>query len=350
MTKFTNIGTIWPHPDPREGRQHAIDGDPNVTLAVVRRLGRVTTSVVAEPVTTTWRPAFPVDVRATLWPLGRGGGDPCHQFGADGALWRTTLMATGPASYRLTARGLHEITCQAWGAGAEEVVAGLPDLLGGRDDPTAFEPRHPLLSESYDRNPGLRIPRTGRVMESLVPAILEQKVTGKQARIAWRWLVGRHGTPAPGPAPATMRVPPSGEVWRHIPSWDWHRAGVEPPQSRTIVTCARVAAQLDRCAELPLDEAYRRLQSVRGVGVWTAAEVAGRALGDTDALSVGDYHLSKVVGHALTGAPLDDAGMVELLEPWRPHRYRVVRLIESSPFAHAPRRGPRMTIQDHRRH
>ena len=101
---------------------------------------------------------------------------------------------------------------------------------------------------------------------------------------------------------------------------------------------------------IPPAEAHRRLRAVPGVGVWTAAEVAQRALGDADAVSVGDYHLSDVVGWSLLGGPLDDAGMVELLEPLRPHRYRAVRLIERTPGAGKPRFGPRMSIQDHRAH
>ena len=96
-------------------------------------------------------------------------------------------------------------------------------------------------------------------------------------------------------------------------------------------------------------DALARLRVVPGIGVWTAAEVAQRALGDADALSVGDYHLSAYVGWSLAGRPLDDAGMVELLEPWRPHRYRVVRLLECS-GVRKPRFGPRMTVQDHRSH
>jgi 3-methyladenine DNA glycosylase/8-oxoguanine DNA glycosylase len=93
--------------------------------------------------------------------------------------------------------------------------------------------------------------------------------------------------------------------------------------------------------------ANRRLSAVPGIGVWTAAEVAQRALGDGDAVSVGDFHLSAFVGWALAGRPLDDDGMVELLERWRPHRYRVVRLLECSGVT-KPRFGPRMTVQDHR--
>lgn len=298
---------------------------------------------------TVWRPQLPVDVARTLAPLRRGRGDPTHRVTEDGALWRTSVMASGPVSYRLTQRGLHEVRCQAWGAGAGELVGGLPDLLGARDLAEDFDPRHRLLVETAARLPGLRVPRTGRVVESLVPSVLEQKVTGKQARAAFRWLVVRHGTPAPGPAPEGMRVPPTADVWRYVPSWQWHRAGVGPQRSRTVCEAMRVAARLQETVGMAPADAERRLCAVPGIGVWTAAEIAQRALGDTDAVSVGDYHLSQFVGWALAGRPLDDDAMVELLEPWRPHRYRVIRLLECSGFA-KPRFGPRLTVQDHRAH
>jgi 3-methyladenine DNA glycosylase/8-oxoguanine DNA glycosylase len=290
-----------------------------------------------------------VDILRTLGPLRRGKADPCHRTEVDGTVWRTTRTNSGAATYRLTQRSLHEVHCAAWGDGAEHVVAGLADLLGGRDDPAGFDPGHPLLRQVAARNPGLRVPRSGRVLEALVPAVLEQKVTGHQARSAWRWLLQRYGERAPGPAPAGMRVPPPAEVWRRIPSWDWHRAGVDPKRSRTVLAVAQVAARLEECVGMASAEAERRLCAVPGVGVWTAAEVAQRALGDADAVSVGDYHLSQLVGWTLVGRPLDDAGMVQLLEPWRPHRYRVIRLVECSGLG-KPRFGPRLTVQDHRGH
>ncbi len=298
---------------------------------------------------TTWRPQLAVDVRRTLSPLSRGRADPTHQVTADGALWRTTCTDDGGATYRLVQRGLHEIDCEAWGPGAERVVAGLADLLGGRDDAGAFEPGHPLLADAHARHPGLRVPRTGRVFEALVPAVLEQKVTGKEARSSFRTLVLRLGEPAPGPAPDDMRVPPPVAAWRRVPSWEWHRAGVDPKRARTVCEAARIAPRLEQAVGMAPAKAERRLCAVPGVGAWTAAEVAQRALGDADALSVGDYHLSQFVGWALAGRPLDDEGMVALHERWRPHRYRVVRLLECSGFA-KPRFGPRLTVQDHRRH
>ncbi len=298
---------------------------------------------------TVWRPEHAVDVRRTLAPLCRGAADPTHRVAEDGAVWRTTLMPSGGATYRIWQAGLREVSAQAWGPGAAELVAGLPNLLGGRDSSDGFQPVHPRLRDAHAAHPGLRVPRTGRVVEALVPAVLEQKVTGKEARASFRRLVLQHGTPAPGPAPDGMRVPPSAEAWRHVPSWEWHRAGVGPQRSRTICLAMRSADRLEQAVGLSPVEAARRLSAVPGIGAWTVAEIAQRALGDSDALSVGDFHLSQYVGWALAGRPLDDAGMVELLEPWRPHRYRVVRLLECSGFA-KPRFGPRITVQDHRRH
>ena len=60
-------------------------------------------------------------------------------------------------------------------------------------------------------------------------------------------------------------------------------------------------------------------------------------------MSVGDYHLPNLVGSVLAGERGgDDARMLELLEPYRPHRARVIRLIESAGSAlWGARRGPR---------
>jgi 3-methyladenine DNA glycosylase/8-oxoguanine DNA glycosylase len=259
-------------------------------------------------------------------------------------------MQTGPVTYRLIQVDRTSVGCRAWGEGAAEFASTLPGLLGEDDDATGFVPEHPKLVEAHRRLPGLRISRTGRVFEALVPTILEQKVHGIAARASWRRLVTAHGAPAPGPAPDGMRVPPPAQVWRRVPSWEFHRAGVDPRRARTIVTCAAVADRLEQAVEMEPQDALRRLRAVNGVGEWTAAEVAQRALGDADALSVGDFHLAAVVGWSLLGHPLDDAGMVEYLKPLRPHRHRAVSLLIASGQAVKPKFGPRTPVTDHRRH
>jgi 3-methyladenine DNA glycosylase/8-oxoguanine DNA glycosylase len=261
----------------------------------------------------------------------------------------------GPATLYL-AQTADGVDATAWGPGAEWAIDGVPELLGARDDWSDIDlSPSPLLTEVRRRNPGLRLGRNRLVFEMLLPAILEQKVTVVEAWAAWRLLVRRHGEPAPGPAPDGMVVAPAADTWRFVPSWEWHTAGVGPQRSESAVRASRVAAALERTitgAGDVLDEAAvasARLRSLPGIGVWTAAEVTSRAHGDPDAVSVGDYHLASTVGMALTGSPVDDDGMLDLLEPWAGQRQRVLRLILLSGIAR-PRRGPRITIQDHRRH
>ena len=286
----------------------------------------------------------PASPGLTLSPLRRGRGDPCYQLGADGAIWRTSLMASGPVTARISRSAPGAVDCEAWGGGATEFVESLPGLLGADDDATGFTPDEPTIAAAHRRVPHLRLGRTGRVLESLIPAVLEQRVSGMDARRAWRVLVTKFGAPAPGPAPSQMRVPPSGEVWRRIPSWEFHRANVDPGRARTVVACARRADSLERLSARPPEQARAALVSLPGVGEWTAAETAQRAFGDADALSVGDYHLAKVIGWSLLGHPIDDPAMVQLLEPLRPHRHRAVRLLEVSGLARNPRFGARRAI------
>lgn len=286
----------------------------------------------------------PVSPAQTLGPQRRGPRDPCFQI-ADGAIWRTSLQRSGPVTGRISRESPDTVHCQAWGEGADEFVGNLPALLGADDDAGGFHPSHPTVALAAQRVPHLRIGRTGRVLESLIPAVLEQRVQGIDSFRSWRLLVTAHGTPAPGPAPDGMRVPPPAEVWRRIPSWEFHRANVDPGRARTIVGCAQRADALERLCTRPAAEARESLTSLPGVGIWTAAETAQRALGDADALSVGDYHLATMIGWTLLGRPIDDPAMEELLEPMRPHRYRVVRLLEVSRLARLPRRGPRLPVQ-----
>ena len=260
-------------------------------------------------------------------------------------MWRTTLLPTGPVAARISRAAPHAVDCTAWGEGAEEFIERLPALLGADDDASDFAPTDPTVAAAHRRVPHLRLGRTGQVLEALVPAVIEQRVPGADAFRSWRVLLTKYGTPPPGPAPAGMRVPPSAEVWRTIPSWEFHRANVDPGRARTVVSCAGRAASLERLASWPAGRAREALTSLPGVGQWTAAETAQRAFGDADAVSVGDYHIPKMIGWTLLGRPVDDDGMLEVLEPMRPHRHRVVRLLEASGLAYEPRRGARLPVQ-----
>ncbi|MEV7972815.1 DNA-3-methyladenine glycosylase 2 family protein [Cellulomonas sp. NPDC089187] len=280
------------------------------------------------PVTRTHRPDGPLDVRLTLLALRRGGGDPTLRIGAEGAVWRTVRTADGPATLHLTVRP-GEVTGTAWGPGAERVIAGMPDLLGARDDPRAFDPAgHLGLHRAARAMPGLRLPRTEDLVGALVPAVLEQRVLTIDAHRAWRSLVLRHGSSAPGPAPEGMRVVPDAATWRDVPVWDWRRAGVDDARTRAIRRAMSVARALEQAVDLDSTaELTRRMCAVPGIGVWTAAEVCRRVLGDADAVSVGDLHLPRLVGTAL-GRRVAQDEVMDALSPWAPHRARVVRLLE----------------------
>ena len=293
-----------------------------------------------------WAAPFPLDVPLTLSVHRHGGGDPAYRVAADGAVWRTSLTPGGPGTLRVRSRG-PVVTAQAWGPGAGWLLDTLPAQLGFHDDRAGFAARHPVIGELALRYEGLRVGRGGRVFEALVPAVLEQKVVGHEAHRAWRFLLRAYGSAAPGPAPAGMRVFPPPRTWARIPSWHWHRAGVEGVRARTIINAAAVAARLEEALDLGSGEADRRLRALPGVGPWTSAEIRQRAMGDPDAVSVGDYHLPNAVGWTLARRKTDDAGMLELLAPYAGHRYRVTRLIELGGSA-PPRRGPRMPVRDYR--
>lgn len=285
----------------------------------------------------------PASPRMTLSPQRRGSGDPCYQV-VDGAIWKTSLLPSGSVTARITTSAATTIDCEAWGDGAPEFLDRLPAMVGVDDDACGFAPEEPTIAAAHRRVPHLRLGRTGQVMEALVPAVLEQRVAGKDAFRAWRLLVTKFGSPAPGPAPERMRVPPAADVWRRVPSWEFHLANVDPGRARTVVGCAHRADAVERLSGRAPEDARTALMSLPGVGIWTAAEVAQRAWGDADALSVGDYHLSNVVGSTLLGHRIDDDQMIELLEPLRPQRFRAVRLLEVSGLARDPRFGARMAI------
>jgi 3-methyladenine DNA glycosylase/8-oxoguanine DNA glycosylase len=297
-------------------------------------------------VRTSYTPGREVSLRLTLGPLAQGRTDPTMQRDATG-IWVALATAAGSASLHLR-QAAGRIEGTAWGDGAEAAIEQVPALCGADDDDDGFDPtRHPLIAELHRRSPGLRLTRAARILAFLVPTILGQKVTGLEQTRAWRQLVTRHGERAPGPAPIGMRVAPSPDVWRRVPSWEWHRAGVGPQRADTVMRVVAVADSLERAVEADAAEAARRLRTIPGVGVWTAHETVQRSHGDPDSVSIGDFHLSKQVGTALIGRRVDDDTMLELLEPWRGHRQRVVRLIEGSGIGYE-RHAPRMTIVDNR--
>ncbi|OLL73955.1 hypothetical protein Ae168Ps1_2339c [Pseudonocardia sp. Ae168_Ps1] len=293
-----------------------------------------------------------LDLYGVLSPLRRGRGDPTWRTAGDGGvIWRVSTTPDGPATVAVRRRadgGEHgTVRATGWGPGAAWELDRLPSLLGADDDPSSFEAHHPLVAAAVRRRPGLRLGSSGRVWDTLLPAVLEQKVTGTEAHRSFRELAWRHGDPAPGVVPAGMRVPPTPAQVRDIPVWQWHRAGVDHARRSAILHAAVVAHRLEDAAGLRGEAGRVLLRRVRGIGVWTAAEIAQRAWGDPDAVSFGDFHVPNTVGWALLGHDLDDAGLLEVLAPYAPQRQRAVRYIEASGFRR-PRFGPRFSPRDYR--
>src|SRR2546421_145397 len=266
-----------------------------------------------------------LDLGATLGPLRRTGHDPCVRIGEREA-WRATRTPQGPATQRIQLRG-REALVEAWGPGAGWLSERAPALLGEEDDASGFVPRHPLLAELSRRFAGLRLTRSWAVLEALTGSIIEQKVPGAEARTSYGRLIRALGEPAPGPL-GGLWVPPAPETITRTPYEALHRFGVERRRAEILRRAASYARRLEECAAMEPAAATRRLRALPGIGPWTAAEVVGVALGDPDAVAVGDYHHPHMVAFALAGEERGtDERMLELLEPYSGHRGRVLRLL-----------------------
>ena len=295
-----------------------------------------------EPLRAIVRPPLPADLALTMGILAYGKANPCVRWDPDGSWWRATRTPFGPATTRFAAAE-DGIRVEVWGPGAEWALHAAPDLLGASDSLNGFDPARGIIRDLHRRMPGLRIPRSRAVFETLVPTILEQKVPGAEAFATYRNLVRAFGEPAPGPG--RLRLPPGRDVLARTPYTAFHPLGIERRRADTLRGAASRAVRLEETVDMPLPQAYARIQAFPGVGPWSAARVAMAALGDADAVPPGDYHLPHMVAWALTGeARGNDERMLELLEPYAGHRGRVLRLLLAAGVS-APRFGPRMSLR-----
>jgi hypothetical protein len=284
-----------------------------------------------------------VDLSATFFPMRRGTGDPTTRIDRD-EVWRASRTPDGPVTTRFS-RERGGIRVSAWGDGAAGLLERVPAWLGLADGTHAFEPGPGVVGDAWRRHRGLRIPRTGLVVEHLIPSILEQKVTGLEARRAYRRLTLALAEPAPGPRELGLVLPPDPARAAALPYYAMHPFGIEKRRADLIRSVCARAAWVDETASMSLDEARTRLRAIPGIGAWTVAEVSRLAFGDADAVSVRDFHVPHLVAWALAGEPRGtDERMLELLEPYRPFRGLVQLLLERS-GARAPAFGPRLDVR-----
>ncbi len=290
-----------------------------------------------------------VDLRRTLRAVRRSGHDPTTRLDLTG-FWRATHTRDGPATLRIAipeGGAVTQVDAEAWGAGAEAVLAAVPRLVGAADRPEDFVAHHALAAELVRRGPGRRLPATGTLVEVLVPTILEQKVTGLEAREAFRALCWRFGEAAPGPT--RLRLPPTAARLAELGYADFHPLGVERRRAEVILRVVRRAERIERLLDAEPAAARRALEVLPGLGPWTSSSATLVAFGDPDAVVLGDFHLPHMVVHALTGRRRgSDAEMLELLAPYVGQRARAQHLLAAA--GGTPRRAPRRAPRRFARH
>ncbi len=283
----------------------------------------------------------PLDLGSTLAPLGRMMG----RF-TEGGWWRAARTPEGVATVRISRPNRAQVLIRVWGEGSDWICERAERWVGLADRPESFVSDHPVVRRLHHLNPGARFGATGLVSEALWAAIIAQKVTGREAARSLRSLVCRWGDPAPGP-PVRIGVLPAPEKLASAAYFDLHPLGLERKRAETLLAAARRHSRIQETADLPPAEARRFLERLPGIGEWTSAKTVAVSHGDADAVAVGDYHLKNAVAWHLEGRPRgSDEEMMELLEPFRPHRGRVVRLLERA--GGAPRFGPGMPLRDFR--
>ena len=281
----------------------------------------------------------PYDLARTLFPLRRGTGDPTMRIEGREA-WRAARTPEGPATLLLQ-QGDGRVRATGWGPGTPGGRSTtLPALIGAEDDLSAFEPRDDVMAQGVEGAPG-RAPHAGAGRRAHVDR-RDPGAEGRRARGPPSVAADDDAVSEPAPGEGGLLLPPDPSRVAELPYFRFHPWGVERRRAQVIrAVCAR-AASLEALADVPPEDARRRLETIPGVGPWTSAEVARLSFGDPDAISVGDYHVPSLVTWALAGEPRGtDERMLELLEPYRGQRGRVQLLLEASHIS-PPAYGPRM--------
>lgn len=277
------------------------------------------------------------DLARTMSSSRLGAYDPTTRV-EEGAVALALRTPEGAASVSVVQRG-STLEIQGWGVGARRLVPHLRGILGLEDDPSSFTPQDGEVGRLWRRFKGTHLPKFPRIVDRVVRVTLLQVVTWQEACRSWGRLVRELGEDSPGPL--DVRMPPSIEKLRSTPDYALVALGIRPKQARTILRLAHDASRIEAAAESGAEALATRLGAVAGIGPWTIAYVQGNALGCPDAVLLGDYNLPHTVAYVLAREPrASEQRMLELLDPYRGHRFRVIRLLWMN-GVRAPRRGPR---------
>lgn len=278
-----------------------------------------------------------------------GSQDPTFRL-VDGELTLATITPDGPATMSIGAEG----PASFQGAGDVILAARRPDPRGDRDGFTSLDVDCPssvsvatfhVVRELEKRWGHVRFGTTGDVYRAALTATLGQRITAAEAVRQWRRLCRVYGVPIG----EDLLTPPDPAVVSRLVPYELHRHGIEEARARTLIAIAKV---FDRPGvhHVDPDAAMERLcREVPRFGPWTHALVRAEALGDPDAVAVGDFHLKNVVATALGGRSRGtDDEMLELLAPYAGQRGRVLSWLAME-GVRAPKFGPRRRNIDIRR-
>ncbi len=253
-----------------------------------------------------------------------GRGDPTAQL-SSGRFVKASRTPEGLVTVELLElAGEGQVVVRAFGDGAGYAVARAAAWVRGRPDLPPFVPPPGPLAKAASEHRALVLPRCPFPGDLHLSLILQQRVTYAEAVRSHHQLARRYGERAPGPF--ELVVFPDYRALRAVPSHEFRRLGVDEKRRVAMLEAARLRERIDRLEEL---EALRRyLLAIPGTGPWTAENLLAHGFGDADAVPPGDVHLPHQVCFALAGEPYgSDERMFELLEPYRPHRARIVRLV-----------------------
>jgi AraC family transcriptional regulator, regulatory protein of adaptative response / DNA-3-methyladenine glycosylase II len=212
-------------------------------------------------------------------------------------------------------------------AGLGAVVQGARRAFDLDADPAAIEAvlsQDPLLAPLVERRPGVRLPGAFDGFELAARVVLGQQVSVAAARTLAGRLIATLGTPLNRPYGSLTHLWPTPEA---VADGDLTGIGLTSRRAETLRSLAAAVSAgtlvLDGCGD-PAD-VTDALQSLPGVGPWTAAAVAMGALRDPDALPASDLGLRRALERL--GTPGDPREVMQRAERWRPWRaYAVMHL------------------------